>query len=80
MCCVLIEKFKVFDYGHQMTDELRSKIIVNAEKVDANRTEMEKLHLVMEAMLGLCLIFALGLTFSTSRNHWVFLNGLLNSI
>ena len=37
------------------------KIIINAEKVDANRTEMEKLHLVMEGILGLCLIFALGL-------------------
>ena len=61
ICCVLIEKFKVFSYGHQMTDELRSKIIVNAEKVDAERTDMEKLHLVFEAMLGLCLIFALGL-------------------
>ena len=41
ICCVLIEKFKVFSYGHQMTDELRSKIIVNAEKVDAERTDME---------------------------------------
>ena len=61
ICCVLIEKFKVFDYGHQMSDELRNKIIINAEKVDANRTEMEKLHLVMEGILGLCLIFALGL-------------------
>ena len=61
ICCVLIEKFKVFRYGHQMTDELRSKIIVNAEKVDAERTDMEKLHLVFEAMLGLCLILALGL-------------------
>ena len=61
ICCVLIEKFKVFSYGHQMTDELRSKIIVNAEKVDAERTDMEKLHLVFEAVLGLCLIFALGL-------------------
>ena len=56
ICCVLIEKFKVFSYGHQMTDELRSKIIVNAEKVDAERTDMEKLHLVFEAMLGLSLI------------------------
>ena len=61
ICCVLIEKFKVFDYGHQMSDDLRNKIITNAEKVDTNRTEMEKLHLIMEGILGLCLIFALGL-------------------
>ena len=61
ICCILIEKFKVFDYGHQMSDELRNKIIINAEKVDANRTEMEKIHLIMEGILGLCLIFALGL-------------------
>ena len=61
ICCVLIEKFKVFSYGHEMTDEMRNKIIANAEKVDANRTKMEKVHLVMEGILGLCLIFALGL-------------------
>ena len=61
ICCVLIEKFKVFSYGHQMSDKLRNKIIANAEKVDADRTDMEKLHLIFEAILGLCLIFALGL-------------------
>ena len=63
-----------------MSDELRNKIIINAEKVDANRTEMEKLHLVMEGNFRLVFDLCIRLTFSTSRNHWSFLNGLFNSI
>ena len=60
ICCVLIEKFKVFNYGYEMTDTLREKIVAKANKADAERTETEKLHLVIEAVLGICLILALG--------------------
>jgi len=58
--CLLIERFKVFGYGHQLSETLRSKIVESAEKDDAERTSIQKIHLVIEALLGICLIIALG--------------------
>ena len=58
--CLLIERFKVFGYGHQLSETLRSKIVESAEKDDAERTNIQKIHLVIEALLGICLIIALG--------------------
>ena len=60
ICCVLIERFKVFNYGFELSDSLRGKIISQANKADAERTDLDKLHLVIEAILGICLILALG--------------------
>jgi NhaB family Na+:H+ antiporter len=60
VCCVLVEKFKVFNYGFELTDTLRTKIILEANKADAERTDLDKAHLVIEAILGICLILALG--------------------
>ena len=60
VCCVLVEKFKVFNYGFELTDTLRNKIILEANKADAERTDLDKAHLVIEAILGICLILALG--------------------
>ena len=59
-CCVLIERFKVFNYGYELSDTLRSKIISQAEKADAERSNTDRLHLVIEAIFGICLILALG--------------------
>ena len=60
ICCVLIERFKVFNYGFELSDSLRGKIILQADKADAERTDLDKLHLIIEAILGICLILALG--------------------
>ena len=60
ICCVLIERFKVFNYGFELSDSLRGKIISQANKADTERTDLDKLHLVIEAILGICLILALG--------------------
>lgn len=60
ICCVLIERFKVFNYGFELSDSLRGKIISQANKADAERTDLDKLHLAIEAILGICLILALG--------------------
>ena len=58
VCCVLVEKFKVFNYGFELTDALRNKIILEANKADAERTDLDKAQLVIEAILGICLILA----------------------
>ena len=60
ICCALIERFKVFNYGFELSDSLRGKIISQANKADTERTDLDKLHLVIEAILGICLILALG--------------------
>ena len=60
ICCVLIERFKVFNYGFELSDSLRGKIISQANKADTERTDLDKLHLAIEAILGICLILALG--------------------
>ena len=59
-CCVLIERFKVFNYGFELTETLRNKIISQAEIADAERTDVDRVHLTIEAILGICLILALG--------------------
>ena len=56
LSCVLIEKLKIFGYGAQLSDTLRNKIIDNAKELEQKRTPLQKLHLIIEAILGLSLI------------------------
>ena len=59
--CLFVERFKLVGYGVILSDKLRNKIIEDAQRKNQARTDAEKLHLVFEGILGVCLIVALGL-------------------
>ncbi len=61
LTCFAIEKFKLASYGALLPEALRLKIIETAEKRASERTDLQNLHLKLEALLGVCLIVALGL-------------------
>tara|TARA_B100001029_G_scaffold97821_1_gene80439 strand:- start:2191 stop:3654 length:1464 start_codon:yes stop_codon:yes gene_type:complete len=79
LSCVLIEKLKIFGYGAQLSHTLRSKIITNAKEIELKRTPLEKLHLIIEAILGICLIFALAFHIAQVGVIGLFLMVLLTS-
>lgn len=61
LTCATVEKFKLFDYGHQIPDAVRAQLeayeVAEAEK----RSFEDKASLVMQAIVALWLIFALAL-------------------
>ena len=61
LTCFAIEKFKLASYGALLPESLRLKIIESAEKRASERSDLQNLHLKLEALLGVCLIIALGL-------------------
>ena len=78
--CIVIEKFKIFGYGAPLSDTLRIKIIENAKEEEAKRTSMQKLHLNIEALLGISLIFALAFHLAEVGIIGLFLMVLLTSL
>ena len=79
LSCVLIEKLRIFGYGAQLSHTLRNKIIINAKEIELKRTPLEKLHLIIEAILGICLIFALAFHVAQVGVIGLFLMVLLTS-
>ena len=79
LSCVLIEELKIFGYGAQLSHTLRNKIIINAKEIELKRTPLEKLHLIIEAILGICLIFALAFHVAQVGVIGLFLMVLLTS-
>ena len=59
LTCIIIEKLKLSEYGAQLPSTLRDKLIDAALEKEKNRTNIENTHLVIEAFLGILLIFAL---------------------
>ena len=59
--CFFIERFNLATYGENLPESLRLKIIEDADAKALKRTNLQTLHLKIEAILGLCLIAALGL-------------------
>ena len=80
LSCIVIEKFKIFGYGAPLSDTLRIKIIENAKEEEAKRTSMQKLHLNIEALLGISLIFALAFHLAEVGIIGLFLMVLLTSL
>ena len=78
--CIVIEKFKIFGYGAPLSDTLRIKIIENAKEEETKRTSMQKLHLNIEALLGISLIFALAFHLAEVGIIGLFLMVLLTSL
>ncbi len=80
LSCVLIEKLKIFGYGAQLSETLRNKIIDNAKAEEEKRTPLQKLHLNIEALLGISLIFALAFHLAEVGIIGLFLMVLLTSL
>ena len=80
LSCIFIEKFKIFGYGAPLSETLRIKIIENAKEEEAKRTSMQKLHLNIEALLGISLIFALAFHLAEVGIIGLFLMVLLTSL
>lgn len=59
--CVLLEKFKIFDYGYELPDDVRQVLAAAAAEDDAKRTHRDKAALIVQALVGVWLIIALAL-------------------
>lgn len=59
--CVLVEKFRLFGYGAQMPGNIRSHLLETAIRMEEERGVRGKAKIVVQALIGLWLIVALGL-------------------
>ncbi|MCL1048115.1 sodium/proton antiporter NhaB [Shewanella abyssi] len=57
--CYLVEKFKVFGYGQQLPDAVHKILSDYSAHEDAHRTKHDKMKLVVQALVGIWLIFGL---------------------
>jgi len=57
--CVLLEKFKIFDYGYTLPEEVREVLQASSIEDDNARTNKDKAALVVQGLVALWLIFAL---------------------
>jgi len=63
ICCVLLEKFKVFGYGAKLPDEVREVLQQSSDNDTAKRTQYDKAALIVQVIVAFILV--LGLAF-----HW----------
>lgn len=59
--CALVEKFKILDYGHELPQSVRSQLEQFDADEDAKRSVRDKASLIMQGVVGVWLIIALGL-------------------
>lgn len=57
--CALLEKFKIFDYGYTLPDDVRTILQESSDEDEKNRTYKDKASLIVQGLVGLWLIFAL---------------------
>ncbi|RLA02066.1 MAG: sodium/proton antiporter, partial [Gammaproteobacteria bacterium] len=57
--CALLEKFKIFDYGHQLPEDVRYVLEDATNESEKKRTYRDKASLLVQALVGFWLIFAL---------------------
>ena len=72
LCCIVLEKTKVFGYGAQLPEAVRKVLTESSAHDDQNRSKKQVAKLIAQALIALILVF--GLAF-----HWapVGLIGLL---
>ncbi len=63
ICCLVLEKIKIFGYGAQLPDEVREILKQSSEQQEAGRTKNQKAALISQVVIALILVF--GLAF-----HW----------
>ncbi|MBW3138827.1 sodium/proton antiporter NhaB [Ferrimonas balearica] len=59
--CMFVEKFKLFGYGAPLPEPVRQILVDFANHEDANRTNKEKMQLIVQALVGVWLIAGLAL-------------------
>ncbi|MBY5920582.1 sodium/proton antiporter NhaB [Ferrimonas balearica] len=59
--CFFVEKFKIFGYGEPLPEAVRQILVDYANYEDENRTNKEKMQLIIQALVGLWLIVGLAL-------------------
>jgi NhaB family Na+:H+ antiporter len=59
LTCVLLEKFKIMGYGHELPENVRTILKGYVEKQDKERTSREKLKLIVQGVVGVLLVIAL---------------------
>ncbi|EKT63663.1 sodium/proton antiporter NhaB [Providencia burhodogranariea] len=59
LVCYLLEKFKLFGYGTELPETVRQVLIEHDNKNRAKRTQRDKAQLIIQAIIGIWLIFAL---------------------
>jgi NhaB family Na+:H+ antiporter len=61
LTCVIVEKFHLFGYGAQLPGNIRSHLLETAIEMESKRGIQGKAKLVVQALVGVWLIVALGL-------------------
>jgi NhaB family Na+:H+ antiporter len=61
LTCMLLEVTKSFGYGAQLSDKVRDVLEEYDREMTAKRSKQEKLTIVVQAIVALALVFALGL-------------------
>ncbi|MDE9564323.1 sodium/proton antiporter NhaB [Xenorhabdus bovienii] len=59
LVCLLVEHFKLFGYGAELPDHVRSVLEDYDKKTSEKRTRQEKTQLAVQALIGIWLILAL---------------------
>ena len=59
--CVLLEKFKIFGYGAQLSDKVRTVLQEFDDHMTAQRSKQESTAIVVQGIVAVVLIVALGL-------------------
>ncbi|MBD2797118.1 sodium/proton antiporter NhaB [Xenorhabdus sp. 18] len=59
LVCLLVEHFKLFGYGAELPERVRSVLKDYDQKASEKRTRQEKAQLVVQALIGIWLIVAL---------------------
>jgi NhaB family Na+:H+ antiporter len=57
--CAIVEKLRIFDYGHQLPGIVREQLQEYSDKEDEKRSMQDKASLTMQGVVALWLIFAL---------------------
>ncbi|MCJ2165011.1 MULTISPECIES: sodium/proton antiporter NhaB [unclassified Pseudodesulfovibrio] len=60
LTCVVVEKFSLFGYGAQMPGNIRSHLLETAIEMEEKRGMAGKAKLIIQALVGIWLILALG--------------------
>ena len=63
ICCVILEKTKILDYGAQLPESVREVLTESSIEDEKNRTQGQVAKLISQAVIALILVFALAF-------HW----------
>ncbi len=60
LTCYLVEKFRIFRFGHPLPEDVRKVLTVYALEEEAKRTQRDRARLVIQAIAAIFLVVALG--------------------